>query len=202
AGEVEHAAGAERVQVQGQVQAFIENDNGGGVDDDLRFLGEAAEVIIADAETFVGQVAGDDRDALIDVVIEAFAELALEVVEDTGLEQLSAEAVGGGDGAGAALPRGGEEGEGGGGGGAAEHLLEEGLAEEAGGAGDEDSFPGKVSLNSTHAVLFTESIPCGRGAWESFQKGAKTATALHRAGPLHQPLPVQPPPAEGLLPFA
>src|SRR5262249_22739696 len=169
--EIEHAAGAEGVQVQRQVQALVEDNDGGGVDDDLRFLGQAAVVVVADAEAFVGQIAGDDGDALIDIVVETLPEVALQAVEDAGLEEFGAEAVGGRDGAGAALSSADEQVEAADVGEAAEHLVEEGLAEEAGGAGDEDGFAGKVALNGAHAVLSMRSAPWEGGALAFVQEG-------------------------------
>jgi hypothetical protein len=56
----------------------------------------------ADAEA-VREVAGNDADAALDVIVEGIAEFALEAIEDAGLEQLAAEAFLGRDGAVAAL---------------------------------------------------------------------------------------------------
>ena len=142
-----HPGGPEQVDLDRLGQGGVEGDGGGGVDDDVGG-GQRVPPVVVEAEAVAPDVAGDGPDPAGDLVGELVAELAAQAVEAVVLDHLAGE-PGGGVGPAPGPDQDGHLGVGD----AAEDALDQGGAQEAGGAGDEETLPAEVPLDGHRKCL-------------------------------------------------
>ena len=142
-----HPGGPEQVDLDRLRQGSVEGHGGGGVDDDV-CRGESRPPPVVEPEPVAPDVAGHGAHPARHLVAEPVAQLAPQPVEAVVLDHLAGEPGGG-----VGPPSRPDQDRHLGVGYAADDALDQGRAQEAGGAGDEEALPAKLPLDGHRNCL-------------------------------------------------